>query len=77
MKRSIEIFISTFFVLLAILYLSDRYTSFDMQPLILIIGCLILVIFTILCMLGGLIKRNLFSMLIIALTLFILLTLLV
>jgi len=77
MKQSIEIVISTFFVLIAILYLSDRYTSFDMAPLILVIGCLILIVFTVLCLLGSMIKRNLLSVSILVLTSFILLTQLV
>ncbi|WP_020006429.1 hypothetical protein [Salinicoccus albus] len=77
MKQSIEIVISTFFVLIAILYLSDRYTAFDMAPPILVIGCLILIIFTVLCLLRNVIRQNLFSVSIVVLTLFILLTLLI
>lgn len=65
-------FTATFFTILALLYLGDRYTGFDMMPLILIVGASILIIITALSVAGGLLSKNLYSFSLIILTLFIL-----
>ncbi|AKG74206.1 hypothetical protein [Salinicoccus halodurans] len=68
-------FTATFFTVLAILYLADRYTSFDMMMVILVSGASALIVITTLAVIGGLLRKNLYSFSIIILTLFILLSL--
>lgn len=77
MRHSIKIFTATYFSLLAILYLADRYTAFNMTSLILIIGFCILILFTVLAIMGGILQKNLFGFAIISLTLFMLVTLII
>lgn len=49
MKQTIQIFLSTYFIIIALLYLTMRYTTFNMNAvLFLILGSLFIVIIIIL-----------------------------
>lgn len=67
-------FTATFFTILAILYLSDRYSGVDIMPAILIFGASALIVITVIAVIGGLLGKNIYSFSIIILSLFILLS---
>ncbi|MFC3418326.1 hypothetical protein ACFOLA_02240 [Salinicoccus hispanicus] len=46
MKSPIRIYMATYFVVLSILYLTIRYTTFEMRPAIFIVLSLLLIIST-------------------------------
>lgn len=74
MKRKIERFISTYFIIFALLYLTQRYSSFDMHPLIIIIIGAVLLFITVTVLMQKLLKPNIFTVSVIVFTLFIMLT---
>ncbi|WP_017549049.1 hypothetical protein [Salinicoccus carnicancri] len=70
-------FTATFFTILAILYLADRYMDFDMITAILVGGASVLLVVIVLAMAGGVLRKNLYSFTLLILTVFILLSLIV
>ena len=68
---------ATFFTILAILYLADRYTGFDMMPAVLIGGASIMLAVIVLAVAGGLLRKNLYSFTLLILTILILLSIIV
>lgn len=77
MRIFMKQFTATFFTILAILYLADRYTGFDMMPAVLIGGASVLFVFIVLAVAGGLLRKNLYSFTLLILTVLILLSLIV
>src|SRR5699024_12379223 len=75
MRIFMKQFTATFFTILAILYLSDRYTGFEMLPAILIGAAAALIIIIALALAGGMLLKTLYSFTVLILTVIILLTL--
>jgi len=77
MRIFMKQFTATFFTILAILYLADRYTGFEMLPAILIGAAAALIIIIALALAGGMLLKNLYSFTVLILTVLILLSLIV
>lgn len=74
MKHTLKIIISTYFIIYALLYLTQRYTSFDMHPVIMLIIGGVLLFITVTVILRGILKASVFTTSILVFTLFIMLT---
>lgn len=74
MQRNAKIFLSCYFIVYALLYLTDGYTSFEMHPIILTGAGVILIVITIVMINGHILQSGLFTSSIIIFSLFIMLT---
>lgn len=77
MKQTAQVFISSYFIIYALLYLTQRYTTFEMHPIIIVIIGSVLLIITGTMLSRGILQRNIFTVSVLVFTLFIMLTSLV
>lgn len=77
MKQTAQVFISSYFIIYALLYLTQRYTTFEMHSIIIVIIGSVLLIITGTMLSRGILQRNIFTVSVLVFTLFIMLTSLV
>lgn len=77
MKQPINIFLSTYFIIIALLYLTMRYSSFDMNAVLFSILCGLLIIIMVILYTKKQVTLNIFTVSLIFLTAMMLLTRLV
>lgn len=74
MKQTIHIFLSTYFIIIALLYLTMRYSSFDMNAVLFLILCGLFIMIIIILYTKKQITVNIFTVSLIFLTALMLLT---
>ncbi|SDL02614.1 hypothetical protein [Lacicoccus qingdaonensis] len=68
MKQTINIFLSTYFIIIALLYLTMRYTSFNMNAVLFSILCGLFIIIIVILYTKKQISLNIFTVSLIFLT---------
>lgn len=74
MKQTAKVFISSYFIIYALLYLTQRYTTFEMHPMIIVIIGTVLLIITGTMLNRRILQTNIFTVSILVFTLFIIFT---